>query len=241
MARYRAGGTRLHASQQAALGADDARRRHRHHRDRRHDLAHSRLRRVAARQHPRARTQHHLRREIQRGQPRRGQRLRRTAAAAESHRGGRDGDRKARAVSWNRGHLAGGGRSAHPDAGLLPRGTHEAAGGAGRDGELRQHQLPRDPGRTVLHRDRGVTPAQRRRAGPDAVPGDVRRAAPDPVGKPVRVGAVEYTVVGVVGKRPSAGGFDLGQDDFVVIPETTYRKQFGIQIFGSGRARTRAC
>ena len=58
----------------------------------------------------------------------------------------------------------------------------------------------------------------------------------DPVGKRVRVGAVEYTVVGVVGKRPSAGGFDLGQDDFVVIPETTYRKQFGIQIFRQGGA-----
>jgi putative ABC transport system permease protein len=59
-------------------------------------------------------------------------------------------------------------------------------------------------------------------------------SAADPVGKRVRVGAVEYTVVGVVGKRPSAGGFDLGQDDFVVIPETTYRKQFGIQIFRQG-------
>ena len=63
----------------------------------------------------------------------------------------------------------------------------------------------------------------------------------DPVGKRVRVGAVEYTVVGAVGKRPSAGGFDLGQDDFVVIPETTYRKQFGIQIFRQGNRPTRAC
>jgi putative ABC transport system permease protein len=59
-------------------------------------------------------------------------------------------------------------------------------------------------------------------------------SAADPVGKRVRVGGVEYTVVGVVGKRPSAGGFDLGQDDFVVVPETTYRKQFGIQIFRQG-------
>jgi putative ABC transport system permease protein len=59
-------------------------------------------------------------------------------------------------------------------------------------------------------------------------------SAVDPVGKRVRIGPVEYTVVGVVGKRPSAGGFDLGQDDFVVIPETTYRKQFGIQIFRQG-------
>jgi len=56
----------------------------------------------------------------------------------------------------------------------------------------------------------------------------------DPVGKKVRIGPAQYTVVGVVGERPSAGGFDLGQDDFVVIPETTYRKQFGIQIFSRG-------
>ena len=60
------------------------------------------------------------------------------------------------------------------------------------------------------------------------------QAGIDPIGKPVRVGAVEYTVIGVLGKRPAAGGFDLGQDDFVVIPETTYRKQFGIQIFRLG-------
>jgi putative ABC transport system permease protein len=56
----------------------------------------------------------------------------------------------------------------------------------------------------------------------------------DPIGKRVRVGAVEYTVIGVVGKRPAAGGFDLGQDDFVVIPETTYRRQFGIRVFRQG-------
>ena len=56
----------------------------------------------------------------------------------------------------------------------------------------------------------------------------------DPVGKRVRVDLVEYTVVGVLGKRPAAGGFDLGQDDFVVIPETTYRRQFGIQVFRQG-------
>jgi putative ABC transport system permease protein len=60
------------------------------------------------------------------------------------------------------------------------------------------------------------------------------RVGIDPIGKPVRVGPVEYTVIGVLGKRPAAGGFDLGQDDFVVIPETTYRKQFGIQMFRRG-------
>ncbi|HJU41623.1 MAG TPA: ABC transporter permease [Vicinamibacterales bacterium] len=49
----------------------------------------------------------------------------------------------------------------------------------------------------------------------------------DPVGKPIRIGRVEYTVIGVVGKRPSPGGFSLGQDDFAIIPYTVYRKQFG--------------
>jgi putative ABC transport system permease protein len=60
------------------------------------------------------------------------------------------------------------------------------------------------------------------------------RTGIDPIGKRVRVGPVEYTVIGVLGKRPAVGGFDLGQDDFVVIPETTYRRQFGIQIFRRG-------
>jgi putative ABC transport system permease protein len=59
----------------------------------------------------------------------------------------------------------------------------------------------------------------------------------DPIGKKVRLGALEYTVVGVTGKRPAAGGFNLGQDDFVLIPETTFRKQFGIRLLrGPGGA-----
>ena len=45
----------------------------------------------------------------------------------------------------------------------------------------------------------------------------------DPIGKKVRIGAVEYTVIGVLGKRPSVGGFGNGQDDFVVIPQTTHQ------------------
>jgi putative ABC transport system permease protein len=50
----------------------------------------------------------------------------------------------------------------------------------------------------------------------------------DPIGKQVRFGSVEYTVVGVVGKRPSpAGGMSLGQDDFAIVPYTSWRKQFG--------------
>ena len=48
----------------------------------------------------------------------------------------------------------------------------------------------------------------------------------DPIGKTVRIGPVEYTVLGVVGKRPSPGGFG-GADDFAIIPYTAFRKQFG--------------
>jgi putative ABC transport system permease protein len=48
----------------------------------------------------------------------------------------------------------------------------------------------------------------------------------DPIGKTVRINAVEYTVLGVVGKRPSPGGFG-GADDFAIIPYTAFRKQFG--------------
>ena len=50
----------------------------------------------------------------------------------------------------------------------------------------------------------------------------------DPIGKAIRIGAAEYTVLGVIGKRPSpGGGMNLGQDDFAIIPYTTFRKQFG--------------
>jgi putative ABC transport system permease protein len=50
----------------------------------------------------------------------------------------------------------------------------------------------------------------------------------DPVGKMVRVGAERYTVIGVFQKRPAIGGFNAGQDDFVVIPYTKYQQQFGL-------------
>jgi len=48
----------------------------------------------------------------------------------------------------------------------------------------------------------------------------------DPIGKAIRVGSAEYTVLGVIGKRPSPGGFG-GADDFAIIPFTAFRKQFG--------------
>jgi putative ABC transport system permease protein len=51
----------------------------------------------------------------------------------------------------------------------------------------------------------------------------------DPLGKEIRIGSGRYTVVGVLGKRPSPGGFELGQDDFVVIPNTAYARQYGMR------------
>ncbi|HKB09945.1 MAG TPA: FtsX-like permease family protein, partial [Vicinamibacterales bacterium] len=50
----------------------------------------------------------------------------------------------------------------------------------------------------------------------------------DPIGKMIRVGSVRFEIVGVFDKRPSAGGFNLGQDDFVVLPYTTYQRVFGL-------------
>jgi putative ABC transport system permease protein len=49
----------------------------------------------------------------------------------------------------------------------------------------------------------------------------------DPIGKKVRVGTREYTVIGVLGKRPDMGGLASGADDFVVIPYTTHEKFYG--------------
>jgi putative ABC transport system permease protein len=51
----------------------------------------------------------------------------------------------------------------------------------------------------------------------------------DPIGKMVRVGAERYTVVGVFVKRPAVGGFNAGQDDFVVMPDTAYQRQVGLR------------
>lgn len=56
----------------------------------------------------------------------------------------------------------------------------------------------------------------------------------DPIGKKVRVGAIEYTVIGVLGKRPGIGSFNTGQDDFVLIPYTAHRKHFGSEVRRGG-------
>ena len=57
----------------------------------------------------------------------------------------------------------------------------------------------------------------------------------DPIGKMVRVGAERFEVVGVFDKRPSPGGFNLNQDDFVAVPYTTYSRVFGLRVGRIGR------
>ena len=59
----------------------------------------------------------------------------------------------------------------------------------------------------------------------------------DPIGKIVRLGNQPYQVIGVLGTRPSPGGLGSGQDDFVVIPHTSYQKQFGIRVDRAMRGR----
>ena len=59
----------------------------------------------------------------------------------------------------------------------------------------------------------------------------------DPIGKIVRLGNQPYQVIGVLGTRPSPGGLGGGQDDFVVIPHTSYQKQFGIRVDRAMRGR----
>jgi putative ABC transport system permease protein len=55
------------------------------------------------------------------------------------------------------------------------------------------------------------------------------RSGLDPIGKRVRLGAGEYTVVGVLDKRPSIGNLGTQQDDFVIIPQSTHQALFGTQ------------
>jgi putative ABC transport system permease protein len=57
----------------------------------------------------------------------------------------------------------------------------------------------------------------------------------DPMGKMIRVGNDRFEIIGVFDKRPSAGGFNLGQDDFVVIPYTAYQRIFGLHGITVGR------
>jgi putative ABC transport system permease protein len=62
----------------------------------------------------------------------------------------------------------------------------------------------------------------------------------DPIGKVVRVGLSQYTVIGVMPKRPSPGGFNIGVDDYVIIPHPTYQKVYGIRANQVARGQLRS-
>jgi putative ABC transport system permease protein len=60
----------------------------------------------------------------------------------------------------------------------------------------------------------------------------------DPIGKMIRIGSERFEVVGVFDKRPAAGGFNLGQDDFVVMPYTAYQRIYGLNAVRIARSAT---
>ena len=62
----------------------------------------------------------------------------------------------------------------------------------------------------------------------------------DPIGKRVRVGALEFTVVGVLTKRPSPGGFTGSVDNFIVVPQTTHQVVFDTSARGRRRGGSSA-
>jgi len=56
----------------------------------------------------------------------------------------------------------------------------------------------------------------------------------DPIGKQVRIGSTEFTVIGVLGPRPSPGNLG-GADDLAIIPYGTHEKLYGRVLKGSAR------
>ena len=56
----------------------------------------------------------------------------------------------------------------------------------------------------------------------------------DPIGKIVRIGSEPFTVIGVLGPRPSPGGFG-GADDIALIPYGTHEKIYGKVLKGSAK------
>jgi putative ABC transport system permease protein len=57
----------------------------------------------------------------------------------------------------------------------------------------------------------------------------------DPIGKVVRIGSAQFTVIGVLGQRPSPAGMNGGQDDFVVMPYGAHEKLYGKVLKGSAK------
>ena len=238
-------GVRHGAHQQDALRADRARRRHRHHVDRRHDGDDPRLRPVAARHDRRDRPEHDLHPALRRHQLRERRRVHAAAEAAEP-----DAVRRARARGAERRRSSSSTSSSAP-AGpptqqrvfyrdlktkpLVVFGTSENFA----DGT----RIPILAGRffngTELQYRRNVVVL-----GNTAVQAAVR-AGPASIRSASWCGsaAERFEVVGVFDKRPAAGGFNLGQDDFVVIPYTAYQRRLrpARRQRRPRRARARSC
>ena len=234
LARSRRDGVRHAAHQQDALGADDPRRRDRHHVDRRHDVADPRLRRIASRHDPPARSEHDHLEQGERGHPRR-------APTSELIRRPNLTVDDARAIE----RLA-------PSVGVVDIWMGQGLGGTTAERVFYGGQRTPTLGvigateqfATVnfvkLSFGRFFTQAEvlrRRRVvvlGNNPYQALFAPSGIDPIGKKVRIGAIEYTVVGVLEKRPSP--FPQA-DDFVVIPQTTHQVVFATnarQRFGGG-------
>ena len=181
---------------------------------------------------PAARAEHDLRRQVQRREPRGRRAISPTCCAGRTS----PWTTPRRSRSWrrrsDRGHLA---RrrlaQTRRSACSTAASADEAAGSHRRHRAVRRAStsssstLGRFFTEAEVQRQRQRRRARRQRPTRRCS----RRSGIDPVGKKVRIGAVEYTVVGVLGKRPSVG-VRPGQDDFVVIPQTTHQA-----VFGTGR------
>ena len=209
--------------QQAALRADHPRHGHRRHVDRRHDVAHPRLRRPDGEPHPADGVRHRLRQQDEHRELRGRQGVLGPHAAARPHRGGRQGDQGGLAAGADGRHPARR-RPRHPAAALLLREDRHQGDGRRR----RRPPTSRRPttsrslqGRffndfEVTHR-KGVVVL-------GYAPAETLFKTVDPIGKKIRIGQNEFTVVGVMGKRPSPLGGN--PDEFAVIPITTYDKLY---------------
>ena len=53
----------------------------------------------------------------------------------------------------------------------------------------------------------------------------------------VRIGSDQFVIVGFFSARPSPGNLSLNQDDFVVLPHTTFQRTYGVRVVQSYRGR----
>ena len=192
---------------------DRARRRHRHHVDRRHDLADPRLRPVAARldQAARARTRSTSQKmSAPRASPS-GKSFSELVKRPNLTPRGRARDRARVPVesSW---WTSGSGAAARPAAAARSSTGSERTKQMivfGATENLAAPSTSRGSSRPILH----PAEVQHRRRWSCSATGASEVALPrsiDPIGKTVRIGANEFTVIGVLGKRPSPAASTSG-------------------------------